>query len=261
MNYIHYMNGLAPGSILQLMFLKSRIKKLRMRSFIEIGSGNGQLSNVLLKLGYEGFGFDLNSSACDNNEAINRKYIAQKKYRVINKDFLSTEEHFDVDLIISSMVIEHLNDEQIRKYIEKAKECLSDHGQLIFLVPAHEKYWSIEDDTAGHLRRYDAEMIRQLASEYNLKLKHLKGLTFPVSNILLPLSNYIIKKNESDRLSLDQKQRTIHSGNRGLKFKTTFPNVFKLILNPIVLYPFYLIQKLEFTDKFSLVYYFEYRIK
>lgn len=86
------MIGLPPGNILQFLFIKERIKKLRIEqntnSFIEVGSGNGHLSNLLLKLGMTGVGYDLNIGACDNNAERNKTFILEKNMRLRIKIFL-----------------------------------------------------------------------------------------------------------------------------------------------------------------------------
>ncbi len=69
------MRVLPPGSILQNLYLKERIRKSNWKNFIEIGSGNGFLSNILLQNGLFGKGFDLNSSACENNRLLKDIYI------------------------------------------------------------------------------------------------------------------------------------------------------------------------------------------
>ena len=45
------MKALPPGNILQNIYLKKRLKGLKSKRFLEVGSGNGLLSNVILKSG------------------------------------------------------------------------------------------------------------------------------------------------------------------------------------------------------------------
>ena len=81
--------GQAPGTILQFMFIRDRLKKIGYdkKHFIEVGSGNGYLSNLLLNFRFSGVGADLNQSACNNNKVLNQKFIDAGKYQVINGDF------------------------------------------------------------------------------------------------------------------------------------------------------------------------------
>ena len=73
---------LAPGNILQNMYLKRQLKTIinckndhQYLNFLELGSGNGNISNILLSLGFKGIGFDLCKKACDINYQRNKFYI------------------------------------------------------------------------------------------------------------------------------------------------------------------------------------------
>ena len=75
---------LPPGTILQLMYLNERISKLKPGSFIEVGPGSGEVSNVLLKKGWRGCAYDL------EDETILR---LQERFKVeINKMGLLTHQ-------------------------------------------------------------------------------------------------------------------------------------------------------------------------
>jgi len=111
------MEEIAPGSILQRMYLKKRINKSRYKTFCDIGSGNGYVSNILLKMGMKGCGFDLNESACRNNEFKNLEFIKSGRYFVKAANFFNESIENKFDIIISSMVIEHLSDEEINTYL------------------------------------------------------------------------------------------------------------------------------------------------
>lgn len=244
---------LPPGNILQNMYLKKLLKDRKWNSFLEIGSGNGYISNIFLKNGLSGVGFDLNESACENNRELNRNFVKKGKYKVYNNDFLDEDLGRKYDLIISCMVIEHLNDDDLFAFIGKAKELCNKNGSILFFAPSSMKYWGIEDEIAGHIKRYEFEDFQNLADFNNLRINKMVGLTFPLSNWLFKVSNYLITKNESDKLSLSQKERTVYTGNRNVPFKTTFPKWMKIFLNEFVMYPFYLLQKANYKNKNSMV--------
>jgi hypothetical protein len=130
-------------------------------------------------------------------------------------------------------------------------------GRLVFFVPASMKYWGIEDKIAGHILRYEKNDVFDLANKMDLKLSHLAGLTYPLSNFLFRLSNNIIARNESDKLKLSQTERTVYTGNREVNYKTRFPRIFNLILNEYALYPLHVFQKLFIKNKNSMVIYME----
>jgi len=250
--------GLAPGTILQFMFLRKRISKIFNSSskFIEVGSGNGNLSQLLLGMRHSGLGVDLNLSACQNNKELNKKFISSKKYMVFNGDFNLLDEG-GFDFLISSMVIEHINDDDLKVFLNNAKKALNSNGKLIFLVPSNMDAWGIEDEIAGHVKRYTFKDIEKLAKENDLKLDFRCGLNYPLSNWLLSLSNKIVSKNESHLKEKSELEKTVYTGNRNVKYKTVFPSYLNIALNEIVMLPFYWLQKINSNNEKSLVMYFE----
>jgi hypothetical protein len=134
---------------------------------------------------------------------------------------------------------------------------LNAHGTMICIVPGSPAAWGIEDDIAGHLRRYTAEALRERFSGHGWQVTHVAGLTFPLSNALLPLSNYLVRKAEAHKLSLSLGERTRQSGIRNVPMKTTFWPVFGLLLNERILLPFHLLQKHFSRSKRALVLYLE----
>lgn len=255
------MIGLAPGNILQLLYIRERVRQLPASSkFLEIGAGNGMISTELLKMGLKGTAVDLNESACNNNRMANKKYILNNSFSVLHDNFMNISED-DFDVIISCMVIEHIPEPALTSFIQKAVSLLSRNGTIIFLVPSGMKFWGIEDDIAGHIRRYEREDVYELAGRNYLNVMHLAGLTYPLSNILFGLSNRIVKKNETGKLQLSQQDRTVYTGNREVPFKTTFPAIFNLILNPLVMWPVHFLQKMFSKSRNSMILYFELRRK
>jgi hypothetical protein len=119
------------------------------------------------------------------------------------------------------------------------------------------RHWGIEDEIAGHVKRYELHEFDPIARRYGFHLQHLAGLTYPVGNLLLPISNYLVRKRESAKKSLTLRERTILSGNREVIFKTDFPAGFASVLNPVTLYPFHMLQKLFRKHSNSMVIYAE----
>lgn len=251
------MKVLPPGNILQNMYLKERIDKNNWKTFLEIGSGNGYISRILLAKGMTGIGCDLNESACQNNKILNKEFIDSNKYQTFHQDFIELDTTQKFDLIISCMVIEHLEQPDLENFIAKCKELLRPNGTILFFVPASMKYWGIEDEIAGHIKRYEFNDFEHFEEKFNLKPTHLAGLTYPMSNWLFKLSNSLIKKNESKVLQLSQKERTVYTGNRNVPYKTTFPSFLGIVLNEIVLYPLHVLQKKFRKNEDALVIYCE----
>ena len=251
---------LAPGNILQNMYLKHRLKKWTNKglSFVEVGAGNGKISNILLNAGLTGVGFDLSKQACAINARNNEMFIRNNKYVINNSDFLEYDGS-GVDIVISSHVMEHLSDEAVDLYFRKATSVLSENGLIVSLVPSCMRYWGIEDETVGHFRRYEYQDFHALSSRYRLKITDLAGLTYPVSNMLLGMSNFLLKKNESWKTTIPMQEQTLlsSSGVKQVKFKTFFPSYFRYFINEATMYPFFLVQLLTVRNQNCMVIYCE----
>jgi len=250
-----------PGTILQRMHLKHRLHDLirnhGVRTFIEFGSGDGTLSSLLLSSGLSGRGYDLNPEVCELNRQRNRAFIESGKYAVLNCNFFESQPE-KVDVVISSHVVEHLSVEQEEDYYTMVSRIAH---FVICLVPAGMRYWGIEDETSGHYHRYSFRDFVEIAGRYNFVIRDMRGLTFPLSNLLLKMSNHLVAKQESWKQELSKQEQTKLSPSGGAKkimFKTHFPAWLRFFLNRLTMYPFYLLQKIFRRSKRSMVIYCEY---
>ncbi len=251
---------LPPGTLLQLMYLRERLGHIKPGRFIEIGPGSGEITHLLLDLGWTGQSYDLEAVTIERLQMRFAKEIEQGRYSAINADYLSQPQQPEsADLMISCMVMEHLDDASESAFMRKSSGILSRGGLMIGLVPGSPAHWGIEDDIAGHCRRYTRDRIQCLMTQTGWAVGHLAGLTFPVSNLLLPVSNFLVNRSEKSKLVLSAIERTKFSGRRSVKFKTYFPSLLGLILNRRVLWPLHLLQKIFKSSDHALVIYFESR--
>jgi SAM-dependent methyltransferase len=249
---------LPPGTILQQMYLKERLRGVPPGVFVEIGAGQGIVSATLLRLGWRGTGYDLNPESLAIATRVNAEAVAAGRYRVVNKDWLADPQAEPADLIISCMVLEHMDEEHEALYFERCRERLKPHGLGILLVPGGPQYWGVEDEIAGHQRRYTFTALHERIGRHGLDARHMAGLTYPVSNLLFPVSEFLVRRAERHKAALSMDDRTRQSGNRNVRFKTTFPGVLKLVLNEVVMYPFHVLQKLFSRNRGSMVIYAEF---
>jgi SAM-dependent methyltransferase len=241
------------------MYLEERLRQVRPGRFIEIGPGSGEITQTLLDRGWTGRSYDPEERTIQKLKERFATQVAESRLVAVNEDFLAadSDQMAKVDLVISSMVMEHLEDPLESRFMIVAERVLNPSGMMIGLVPGSPAHWGIEDDIAGHCRRYTRSSIQALASANKWSLVHIAGLTFPVSNILLPISNFLVQKNESAKLSLSQLDRTKESGRRQVKFKTHFPSALGMILNRITMVPAHWMQKIFSRSENALVIYFE----
>jgi SAM-dependent methyltransferase len=248
---------LPPGTLLQHMYLRERLRRRSPGRFVEVGVGRGELSNILLDLGWTGIGYDVSDDAVTVAGEVNGAQIARGRYELRAEDWLNVEPSARVDLVISSMVIEHLADEEEERYFERCRSWLRPGGLAILFVPASPAHWGIEDEIAGHVRRYTRQGIERRLRELEWVPGHVAGLTYPLSNVLLPLSNILVRRAEEGKRELSMEERTRRSGVRDVPLKTRFSPAFGLLLNRFTLYPFHLLQKAGRTSAKALVLYVE----
>lgn len=245
-----------PGELLQIAYLKERLANLTPGTFQEIGPGKGTISRVLLGLGWKGSAYELGKESAQELRSRFAAEISKGQFSVICGDWL-TAPIVPADLLISCMVMEHLDHRREAEFMRRALNTLSSGGRMIGLVPGSPKHWGIEDDIAGHQRRYTRDAIKELMVKTGWKADHIKGLTFPLSNLLLPISNRLVKNAEQQLLQYSPSERTVRSGHRSVLGKTRFPQIFGLLLNPVAILPFHWIQKLFGDAEGALVLYFE----
>jgi SAM-dependent methyltransferase len=251
---------LPPGTILQQMYFKERLRGRPPGRFVEVGAGQGIVSRTLLDLGWSGSAYDLNGESLAIAAQVNRPAVSEGRYRVVESDWLDAPSAEPADLVVSCMVLEHMADADEGRYFERCKAALRPGGTGVLFVPGSPRHWGIEDEIAGHFRRYTFEGLRRRIEEHGLEVRHLAGLTFPVSNILYPLSEYLVRRAERGKMELAVAERTRLSGNRAVPFKTTFPALLRVFLNETVMYPFHVLQKLSAGNDRSLVVYAEFAV-
>ncbi len=253
------MSVLPPGTILQLMYLRERLRNIEPGCFIEIGPGSGEVTNLLLELGWVGVSYDLEPRTVELLKNRFSRVIFEGRFNAKNEDYLSIDANSEVkvDLIISCMVMEHLSDDLENKFMKLSSELLCDNGLMIGFVPSSPAHWGVEDDIAGHCRRYTRDALCKLANSNGWYIRNLTGLTYPLSNILLPISNFLVRRAEKSKLTMTDLEKTKASGIRDLQFKTNFSSILSLLLNRHVLLPLYWIQKVFSFSSNSLVLYFE----
>jgi SAM-dependent methyltransferase len=242
------------------MYLRERLQRMRPGRFVEIGPGKGEVTRLLLELGWRGESFDLEPLTIAALQERFASEISEGRYRAACEDVLSLPDPARrADLVISCMVMEHLDDTAEPGFMRKAASLLGPGGRMIGLVPASPEHWGIEDDIAGHCRRYTREALQGLVDATGWEVEHLSGLTYPVSNMLLPVSNRLVRRSEEHKLRLPALERTRLSGRRSVKYKTYLPSVLGLLSNRYTLAPLHWLQKACGGARSALVLYFEAR--
>jgi len=235
---------LPPGTILQLLYLEKRLMHQPCGTFIEVGVGLGHYSACLLAMGWTGMGYDIDEVSVAKASARNSAAVASGRYRVVASDWLQADGASTVDLILAAMVLEHFNDQDRFLFLQACARHLAPGGNCIFLVPGSPRDWGIEDEIAGHYRRYTQADLKKMLGSAGWIVRHVAGLNYPISNLLLPLSNYLTRRSENQKRRLTMQERTKLSGRRSVLGKTHTPLFMSLFVNRLTLYPFHLLQKI-----------------
>jgi SAM-dependent methyltransferase len=250
----------APGTILQTMHFAERLARMPAGRFVEVGVGEGRLAVTLLERGWSGAGWELDPESVRRGGIATDRWRRDGSFELFQGDWLAERAQPDsADLVISSMVLEHLDDDDERRYLERAAQTLRPGGRAVLFVPASPDHWGIEDEIAGHYRRYTRERLRTLAADGGWQVDQLVGLTYPLSNILLGLSNRLVSRAESGKRELSMQERTERSGSRDVPMKTRFPAVAGLVLNERAMRPMHALQRHYADHPAAMVLYCELR--
>lgn len=132
---------------------------------LEIGSGIGNISKIIIEEGHTITLSDYNPEYC---EALKKKFPEHTNVRdVISIDLLDPDFHHKYsalherfDSIFLLNVIEHIRDDA--KAISNCKYLLKKNGHLILLAPAYSWLFSGFDKHLGHFRRYTVRSLKEL---------------------------------------------------------------------------------------------------
>lgn len=241
-----------PGTWLLNQSLMELTSRFNIKSFIEVGCGNGKLSKLLLQKGMHGHGIDFSKQALKKAENNLKEWIKKGTYTLLKYDIMKKQPKITADLVFSIMVMEHIKDDNL--FIQHLSELSNKNGIIVIGVPAREECWGIEDDTAGHFRRYDRQKLEKLLLSAHLKCLYNWSIGVPVCNILLKISNYLIRRsNETLKKNFSLEEQTKSSGIRYIPYKTVFPKYFHLLLNKITMQPFFLLQRLFYNTNLGIM--------
>ncbi len=223
--------------------------------FIEVGCGGGGLSRILCEKGLRGVGIDFSNQAIDAAKENLSPFVASGQYQLLQADFMEgsglDEWTHRADLVFSMMVMEHIKDED--RFLANLLRLVKPGGYCLLAVPGRKDHWGYEDETVGHLRRYNTDDLRRVMGRGGLNEVEVRSVGVPVVNVLHGIGNFLIKRSD-DRKKLDwsSRQQTETSGIREVPFKTVFPSFFKIILNRVTLYPLFILQRLFYNTGLGL---------
>ena len=159
--------------------------------FLEVGCGAGDTSHKLLERGYNGVGIDFSPTAIEQASRKLMPFIEEGRYNLIEANFLDNPPlSNDFNIVMSLFVMEHVQDDV--GFLRLLKSKVRPGGHIIISVPGRKDKWSLEDETTGHLRRYDREDLFKVFEQAGISKPTVWSIAVPIANILFSLSNLTI---------------------------------------------------------------------
>ncbi len=241
-----------PGSFCQNQALLEIFSRVGGKTFLEVGVGNGELAQFLCGKGYHGSGVDFSATAVEEARTRLQSYLKSRQFHLLHADFETMPiPERNADIALSMMVMEHVEDDV--GFVKKLISVTRPGGHVIIGVPGRMDRWSFEDETVGHLRRYEKKQLETLLRKCGLQQVEVWSVSVPVANLLFSLSCFLVRNSqEKQKLNQTSLTQTQTSGIRKIPFKTVFPAFFRLFLNSVTLRPLFWIQRCFYRTDLGL---------
>ena len=131
------------------------------KQIVDFGAGIGTLSLIFR----EYFSIE---PLCVESDKKNKDYLLQREFKYF--DSLQTISG-SVDLIFSSNVLEHIEDDI--SVLKEMSNKLSINGKIYLYLPAKMILWTSLDQEVGHYRRYEINELKSKCQKVGLKIEKL----------------------------------------------------------------------------------------
>ncbi len=172
------------------------------KSAAEIGCGHGLLQKqVEDHYGMSVTGFELNEAALQKNVSQSPLYCY---------DIHQRSPHFAArfDLLLLFDVLEHIESEG--DFLQASKFHLADSGALLVNVPANPSLYSKYDRVVGHIRRYSARHLAELAEKNGFRIGAITYWGLPLVPLLLARRGIRMPSTDG-RAGMDTRGSTINN--------------------------------------------------
>jgi SAM-dependent methyltransferase len=143
--------------------------------------------------GLTGIGVDFSERALEIAGKTLDPYIQKGQYRLQPGDVHDLPADFaKVDIAISYMVMEHVEDDI--GFVRKIAQYVKPGGTIIIAVPGRHDRWSLEDETVGHLRRYDRGDLDAVLRKATLSQVSVWSVGVPTINLLFNISLWMVAR-------------------------------------------------------------------
>lgn len=147
-------------------FLVSYFERFLGKNVLEVGSGIGNITSLLVKKGRVVVPSDIDKESL---KTLNLKF-GNAAFLDITSE-ISKELIGKFDSVVVLNVLEHIKDDF--EALINIKKLLKDRGKLIILVPSHRFLYSQYDKKVGHQRRYSLKELKEKLGQTGFKITKL----------------------------------------------------------------------------------------
>jgi hypothetical protein len=98
------------------------------------------------------------------------------------------------------------------------------------------RFWAVDDEIAGHFRRYERDGLRSLLEEAGYSGVKIISYGFPFQNLVRQLRLGVARRQYKEKAAWDKKKQTQESG--FLLKRSPLLNLAALAVNKYTIYPF-----------------------
>lgn len=217
------------------------------QSFLEIGPGNLLLVQELLQ-------HFSNGTLIEYSEDVLIPYNklpvwAQARLDLRLVDFMQCDLTTQYECVVACEVLEHVTEDEA--FLHRIFASLKEGGQIILSVPALMRFWSVHDEIAGHIRRYEKEDLCNLLHKAGFVNVQIDAYGFPFVNWLRIPRIWLAKRQNKTKSALSLMEQTKKSG---VAQTNQMPSLSGLLVNPITIFPLAQFSTLFFTTDWSGAY-------
>jgi SAM-dependent methyltransferase len=128
------------------------------KDVIDFGAGIGTLSTII-RDSYQV------EPMCVEIDEVSKKYLLERGFKIYDELSACNSE---VDLIFSSNVLEHIEDDI--SILSDMGRYLKPNGKIFLYLPAKMLLWSRLDEEVGHYRRYELNELKHKCKQAGLKV-------------------------------------------------------------------------------------------
>ncbi len=207
---------------LMIRYLTSCLKK---GIVLDAGFGSGSLLMRLAKYNFKVKGIDLSEDFVkfvEKKLKIKNLYrqIEVKKGNLMKMDF--PDDYFHG--VVCGEILEHIKNDSLA--VREMSRVLKKGGVFVMTVPANPDLWDINDERAGHYRRYKKSELKALLENNGFKVDRIESWGFPLARIwhrliFLPLLEKKLNK-PAENMKMFSKAAKLE------KFSPLIANIFKI---------------------------------